>query len=251
MVRQMKHVFALCRILAAAVVIGGAGLALAEGEIYVLESSAPSIKVGKVYAPADTIAIPDGASIRVVLPSGKTQLIRGPFKGRAGDLAKGQRPNAGVIAWLRSLLATGGATENTPGATRSARPVEVAGSFSWTAVPVSVDSTFCIEKEAKLQLDRGAWFNAARVAVVDTAGALQGESKWTAGAKTAPWPSGVALRPDATYVLLVAERPQRKVTLRVLDRLPGEDDVLAVLEARGCRYQFEALVKEKIGAGRS
>jgi hypothetical protein len=118
-------------------------------------------------------------------------------------------------------------------------------------VPVSVDSTFCVEKGAKLQLDRGSWLSAGRISVVDTAGAQKGEATWASGAKTAPWPSGVALRSDATYVLLVPERPQRRVTLRVLDALPGEDDVLAVLQASGCRYQFDALVKEKIGADRS
>lgn len=249
----MKHMLGFRRALGAAFVLAVAsmGLALAQGEIYVLESTVPSIKAGKVFSPTDTIAIPDGGSIRAVMPSGKTQLIKGPYRGPAGELAKGQKPNAGVIAWIKSLLATGGSTENTPGATRSARPAELAASFSWNVVPVSVDSTFCVEKGAKLQLDRGPWFNAGRVAVIDPAGSQQGEATWAAGSKMAPWPSGVEPRPDATYALLVPERPQRKVTLRVLDRLPGEDDVLAVLEARGCRYQFEALVKEKMGADKS
>ena len=249
----MKHMLAVRRILVAAaiVAVAGMGLALAQGEIYVLELTVPSIKAGKVFAPKDTITIPDGGSIRAVMPSGKTQLIKGPYRGPAGELAKGQKPNAGVIAWIKSLLATGGSTENTPGATRSARPAAPAASFSWNVVPVSVDSTFCVEKGARLQLDRGPWFNAARVAVVDPASAQKGEATWESGSKTAPWPSGVELRGDATYALLVPERPQRSVTLRVLDSLPGEDDVLAVLEARGCRYQFEALVKEKMEAGKS
>ena len=58
------------------------------------------------------------------MPSGKTQTIKGPYSGPAGDLAKGQKPNEGVIAWIKNLLQTGGSTESTPGATRSMRPAE-------------------------------------------------------------------------------------------------------------------------------
>jgi hypothetical protein len=156
-----------------------------------------------------------------------------------------------VIAWLKSLLATGGATEDRPGTTRGVRPVERAAGFSWTAVPVSVDSTFCAVKGANLQLDRGAWAGAQRITVVDVAVARKGEATWAAGTPTTAWPADVALRPDTTYTLLVPDRPQREVTLRVLDSLPGEDDVLAVLQERGCRHQFEALVKGKIKGGGS
>jgi hypothetical protein len=245
----MKRRSTIFRVLGLTVVLiaASAGLARAQTQVYVLESSAPSVKVGKAYALTDKITIPAETSIRVVMPSGKTQTIRGPYSGLVADLAKGERPNAGVIAWLKNLLQTGGSTEKTPGATRGARP-QMAESFSWTVVPVTVDSTFCVEKGAKLQLDRGAWTNAGRMAIVDAAGSQQGEATWTGGSRTATWPANVALRPDTTYALLVPERPQRRVTLRVLDKLPGDDDVLTELEARGCRHQFEALVKEKMAA---
>jgi len=239
--------------LTAVLIAASAGLAQAQtqSQVYVLESSAPSVKVGRAYGSSDKIDIPAGTSIRIVMPSGKTQTIRGPYSGLVADLAKGEKPNAGVIAWLKNLLQTGGSTEKTPGAARSARPPEIAASFSWTVVPATVDSTFCVEKGAKLQLDRGAWTNAGRIAIVDAAGSQQGEATWTAGSKTAAWPTNVALRTDTTYSLLVPERPQRRVTLRVLDSLPGDDDVLTALEARGCRHQFEALVKEKMAAAKS
>lgn len=248
----MTHIHRLCCIVGALLVAAVAGIGQAAAqEIYVLESSAPGIRAGKVFAPGDRVMIPEGASIRAVLPSGKTQLIRGPYQGKASDLATGHRPNPGVIAWLKSLLATGGATENTPGATRSARPQIAAAGFSWTVVPASVDSTFCVEKGAVLKLDRGPLLKATRVTVVDVAVAKQGEATWASGSKTAAWPPAVALRADASYALLIPDQPRRTVTLRVLDRLPGDDDVLTELEARGCQFQFEALVREKTGAGKS
>jgi hypothetical protein len=79
----------------------------AGGPIYVLESSVPSINAGKVYALTDTIIIPDGTSIRAVMPSGKTQTIRGPYSGPASDLAKGHRSNEGVIAWIKKHSSDG------------------------------------------------------------------------------------------------------------------------------------------------
>jgi hypothetical protein len=45
-------------------------------------------------------------------------------------------------------------------------------------------------------------------------------------------------------------RPRRQITLRVLDRLPGEDSLLIELNRQGCSSQFEAWVRGKLAAGR-
>jgi hypothetical protein len=61
----------------------------------------------------------------------------------------------------------------------------------------------------------------------------------------------VPVRADAAYSLLGTEgQPRKQVTLRVLDSLPGDEDVLAVLATRECRYQFDAWVKGKVAAGK-
>jgi hypothetical protein len=36
----------------------------------------------------------------------------------------------------------------------------------------------------------------------------------------------------------------------VLDSLPAEDEILSELQKRGCKYQFEAWVREKLLAKR-
>lgn len=230
----------------------GSGLAQAQAQIYVLESSsAPSVKVGSAYALTDRITIPAGGSVRAVMPSGKTQTIRGPYSGLVGDLAKGQKPNEGVIAWIKNLLQTGGVSERTPGATRSMRPPEPRAGFSWTDVPVNVDITFCVEKGAKLQLLRAPSPRAERITVVDQTGAGRADVEWAAGSETVSWPAEIALRPDATYALLAPDnRPPRQVKLRVLGSLPGDDDVLAELAARDCKHQFDAWLKEKTAEGK-
>jgi hypothetical protein len=223
----------------------------AQAQVYVLESTAANVRAGIEIAMSDRISIPAGATIRVVMPSGKTQTISGPFSGTAAELAKGQPANDGVIAWIKSLVQTGGSTEKTPGVTRSARAPGLPASFSWTAIPTTVDSTVCVPKGAKLELVRGASPAADRVTVVDLTTATRADAEFAAGKLTAAWPGTIALQDDRAYVLLAPDnRPRRQVTLRVIDRLPGEDDILIELADRGCRYQFDAWVKEKLAGGK-
>ena len=228
--------------------------ASAQGQVYVIESTTGAVKVGTAFALDDRITVPAGASIRIVMPSGKTQTIKGPYSDAVAGLAKGQKANDGVMAWIKTLMQTGGSNERTPGATRSARAPGSPGppvSFSWTAVPVTINSTICVEKRAKLELRRNPSPRAERFIVVDMKTEQRGEVEFAPGSETAPWPAGVALRPDGEYVFLAPEnRPRRQVTLRVLDSLPGEDDLLAELAARECKHQFDAWVREKMSAGK-
>jgi len=223
------------------------GLAPALAQIYIIESTVPAIKVGAQLAMADSVSIPAGASVRAVLPSGKTQTVRGPYSGSVADLAKGQEVNEGVVGWLKSILQTGGASETTPGATRSVSvPRRSMPRFSWSQVPTSIDGSVCISKGAQLELARAPVPVAQRVAVVDVDSAARGEAEWPVNADLVPWPAGVAIRAGGAYYLLLEGRPRRQVKLEVLDKLPGDDDLLAVLQRRGCRYQFEAFLRQKL-----
>lgn len=237
--------------LSALLMATGSGTLQAQGQVYVLESTATNMKVGTAFAMTDRITVPAGASVRVVMPSGKTQMIKGPYSGVAAELAKGQKTNDGVVAWIKNLVQTGGSSEKTPGATRSARAPEQPAGFSWTAIPVTADSTICVEKGAKLQLRRMPSPSADRITVVDLATSERGEAVFAAGSDTAQWPAGVTPKPDGDYTLLAPEnRPRRQLSLRVLDSLPSEDDILAELAARECKYQFDAWVKEKMAASK-
>lgn len=236
--------------LAVAVTATTAGLSPARADVHVIESTAAAIRVGSRLEDHETIAIPAGAQVRVVLPSGKTQTLKGPYKGAVADLAKGQPRNEGVMAWLREILKTGGATEATPGATRGIgreAPKPRVG-FSWSAVPVTQDGNVCVEKGARLQLVRAPRLPAGRVAVIDAASSERGEAQWEAGSDSAAWPANLAPRPDGTYYILLPDPPRRQVTLRVLPQLPAEDDILAELQRLGCKAQFEAWMRDKVAA---
>lgn len=237
---------------AAALMLAPAMLATARADIYVVESSVAAIAAGSRLADSAKISIPAGGYIRAVLPSGKTQTIRGPYSGPVAELSKGQPRNEGVLAWIRTMLETGGSTEVTPGATRSIgrEAAKVRAGFSWSVVPVTADGTVCIGKAGGLQLLRPPSSRGERVTVMDTASAAQGDAQWEPGSETAAWPAGVAARTGGVYYVMIEGRPRRQVTLQVLDPLPADNDVLTELHRLGCKPQFEAWVREKMAASK-
>jgi hypothetical protein len=70
--------------------------------------------------------------------------------------------------------------------------------------------------------------------------------QWEAGSDTAAWPANLTSRPDGTYLIVMVDRPPRRITLRVLAKLPTDDDVLTELHELGCKQQFEAWVGERV-----
>jgi hypothetical protein len=227
-----------------------AGTTAARADIYVIESTVAAVSVGATLKSDDSLAIPANGQIRAVLPSGKTQTIRGPFNGKVSDLAKGT-PNEGVWAWMVNMAKTGGSSEITTGATRSVAPAGKPRAFSWAEVPTGVNGSICVEKGAKVLLTRTAAARLDRVTLVDTASGERAEVKWEAGSQTAEWPSSLQLRADGAYQLFQQDRPKRDVTLRVVDKLPAEDDLLAELQKLGCQHQFNAWLRDKVTAGKS
>ena len=224
----------------------------AHADVYVLESTTTTISSGSHLAASDTIIIPKGSFIRAVLPSGKTQTIKGPYSGSVADLDKGQPHNDGVISWIRNILETGGSKEATPGATRGIRrePAVVNMAFSWSAVPVTADAVVCIARNGTVQLVRAPSPRAERVTIVDTLSGARGEAQWEAGGADAAWPANLTPRADTIYYLLIPDRPQRQLRFRILEQLPADDDVLVVLQGEGCRSQFNAWVRERLASKR-
>jgi hypothetical protein len=235
----------LAALLTVLLIAPGSAWVQGQARIYVIESTVSTIQVGKEYALTDTIALPAGATIRAVMPSGKTQTIRGPYSGSVADLAKGQKLNERVFAWIRNFFETGGAQEKTTGAARGMLPPPSPSPFSWTAVPVWEDNVLCVVKGDSLQLVRPASQATARITVVDIERAQKGEARWAKGSLSTAWPSSVGLRPDAIYTLLVPDQEPRELKLRILDRVPGDEDLLTELAARGCRHQFDAWMRSR------
>ena len=243
-----KRTFALSPLLLALLLMAILAPSPARADVYVLESTTAAISPGKHLSSGEIITIPDGSYIRAVLPSGKTQTIRGPFSGPVANLDKGQAHNEGVLAWIRGLLETGGAREATPGATRSIslQPAVLRLPFSWSAIPVTTDATLCIKKGSAVELVRPASWRAQKVTILDPASGARGEAEWEAGSATVPWPPGLALNADGIYYVLVPDRPQRQITVRLLDAPPPDEEMLVRLHALGCKPQFDSWVRDRV-----
>lgn len=230
----------------ALVLIAFAAPAGAQTEILVAESTAPGIAAGARLGMDASVEIPGGGHIRVVLPSGKTQTIRGPFSGKVADLAKGAAPNAGLWAMVTDMLKTGGSTEKTMGATRSvSRPTGKPRGFSWVELPTAAEGNICLQKGASVLLTRVSTTRRDRVTLIDMSGGQRGEAVWEQGSQTATWPSEVTLRAGGTYQMMVQDMPMRQVTVRIVDKLPEDDDVLTALYEQGCQQQMATWLRER------
>ena len=116
-------------------------------------STVASVIVGTHLAMGDKLSIPSGGQIRAVLPTGKTQTIRGPFEGKVSDLAKGAQ-NEGVWSWMKNMLKTGGSTEITTGATRSvSREAASRGRSRGRRCRPRSTASICVQKGAKVLAD--------------------------------------------------------------------------------------------------
>jgi hypothetical protein len=237
--------------LAAFALVGGvamlAGLTAAAADIYVMESSVPGMKVGARLADSESLSLPAGGHIRAVLPTGKTQTIRGPFSGKVADLTKGMESNESLMGPVRKILETGGSRETTTGGTRSvAAKAQRPRGFSLVEVPSWVSGKVCVLKGGSVVLVRQSTAGAERAMLVDGKSFERAQVAWEAGSAAAVWPASLKLQPDATYQVLVPDREGRDVTLRVLDKAPDEDDMLVELHKLGCTYQLETWLRERM-----
>jgi hypothetical protein len=223
-----------------------AGLTGAAADIYVMESTVPGMRVGVRLASGETLTVPSGTYVRAVLPSGKTQTIRGPFSGKVADLAKGAESNESLMEPVRRILETGGATETTTGGTRSVARVGRSRAFSLVEIPSWVNGKVCVLKGGNVALVRQSTGGAERAMLVDAKSFERAQLTWESGSATAAWPATLKLASDATYQVMVPDRESRDITVRVLDKAPADDDMLIELHKLGCSYQLESWLRERM-----
>ena len=224
-----------------------AGITCAAADIYVMESSVPGMRAGARLADNEILTLPAGGHIRAVLPSGKTQTIRGPFNGKVSDLSKGVASNESLMDPVRKILETGGSRETSTGGTRSvAAKAQRPRGFSLVEIPAWVNGKVCVLKGGNVVLARQSTAGAERAVLVDAKSFERAQVTWEAGSATAAWPASLKLQPDATYQVLVQDREGRDVTLRVLDKAPDEDDTLIELHKAGCTHQLETWLRERM-----
>ncbi len=234
---------------------------MAHAELMVLSSSAPSVKSGVVLGDAATLDIPAGAKVRVMLPSGRTQEIKGPAKPKVADISKGEARNEGLWNDVVNVISRQkSASESVVGAVRSAAPPSGTRgynatppapkpSFSWRMVPIDPGGDVCIEKGAALELLRTRPGKPLSVAIVNRQDQKRGEATFAVGSVTAAWPASVGSE-VGIYQISFPDGPARTIRLRPIAPLPAADETLRVLHGQRCLAQVEAWLAGVALAGR-
>lgn len=210
-------------------------------DVLIVSSEVATLKPGQQVGAADRIEVPAGARVRVLLPSGKTQLITGPASGAVGEIAKGGPIAEGVWAKAKDLIATGGASAARPGATRGSIGGAGAAVFAWNVVPAGASGNVCVGQGAQLKLARATSDKAGEATLLDTAANARAPVVWPPQSALADWPASLPPRADGVYQVITANARPVVLTLRVVDRSrTDEDSTLAALLEKECRAQAQS-----------
>jgi hypothetical protein len=228
------------------------GFAQARADVYVIESTVPNMRTGIRLTAEETLTVPPDAYVRFVLPSGKTQTIRGPYSAKVSELIKGVASNESLIDSVRKLLETGGSKDNVAGAVRSAAlTANKPRNFSLMEIATWVNGKACVLKGANIVLARQSTSGAESAVLVDAKSFERAQVEWEAGNATTAWPAKLTLRADTTYQVLMQDREGRDITVRLMDKAPDQDDMLIELHNLGCTHQLETWVRELAVKGKS
>ena len=82
-------------------------------DVVILDSTAATLEAGALVAEETVVSIPSGAAVTVIMPSGDTKIINGPYSGPLG--ATSEVASAGIA----ELTATRGGDTKVLGAVRA------------------------------------------------------------------------------------------------------------------------------------
>lgn len=249
-----------------------AGLALSAGantamaDVIVIGSSAANLKLGAVIKDDATLDLKAGERVRIMLPSGRTQELKGPTAVKVATLGAGEQRNDGLWNDVRRLVADQKtASESQVGAVRSVVPKSRtsgasdlsatrsmgagAPTFSWRQVSIDSDGDVCVEKSAPLELLRGAPGRPISVTVVNLQSKTRAAADFGVGSATTAWPQAVGVD-VGRYTVVLPDGAKREIRLRPIDPLPVADDTIRLLHSQRCLKQVEAWLRGQLIAVR-
>jgi hypothetical protein len=104
--------------LAGAALLAVMVVAPARADVIIQDPGATGLRIGTVLKDSDKLVVATGTSVVVVLPSGNTKTVKGPYDGTVADITKNVALNqAAWNDWLKRLKQTESPTGGV-GATR-------------------------------------------------------------------------------------------------------------------------------------
>lgn len=222
----------------------------AQAQVIVLQSTVGQFKAGSTLSKSTQVTIPEGGSMTVVLASGATRTINGPFSGKVSSLSSGGSSNAALFNAVKDYIKTGGSSQKRVGALRSlapsAKPRSIGGGaapkFSWTSVPLTASGDYCVEKGAPLKLERQRAGKPMIVTLVDLQSTRRVQINFGSTDAEVDWPAELPVR-NASYAILTKGRAMKQLRLRLIAPLPQADQTLQVLHGQRCNIQFGAYLR--------
>lgn len=211
------------------------------GDLVVVTSTAPTFAPGKMVAAGASIDLPKGAQVTLVSESGQMVTLKGPRSGPAGATAtKGKDGN--LVKALSRLVSSGGKETEALGAMRSAGGTSGPGS-PWM-VNIGRSGKVCVAAGKGPEL----WRSDSASEVTLTLKGLKGGGKvslpWPAGSQTLAWPSAVALKDGASYMVRIKGSPTaRRLTVHLVPgTLPSDAHRAVWMAEKGCKRQAKRLL---------
>jgi hypothetical protein len=261
-VTKRRLVIASTLALSAMVLVGSNN---AQAQLLVLSSNWEKLPANTELGEADHLNIPEGITVRVLLPSGSTTVITGPADKLVKDLIKGQPLHEALWNRIKNYLA--GRDHNKSAGSRS--PLSERGpearkallSFSIVPIPAFVsDGAICVLNETPLSFSRLGVvplpnvpertpimrFSAGKTTLDEKHAVI----RWEGESDTAPWPGSVSVVNGGWYFAAPNFGLQSRFEIRTVARASIDgDDVLKVLEENRCYEQMKALVWRLSGRG--
>ncbi len=221
----------------------------AYADIIILSSGAPGLKSGQILKDNSRLKIPAGKSVQLILPSGATKTLKGPFDGNLSKISKGEKSDAGLFKRLVDVVKnnrkddSGFAAVRRVGRPSAMRPPE----FSWTSIPAETTGTFCFAEGEQLILLRPRNLTQNKMTLRHTASDKSVTVSWGEGQKTALWPDRLHPTDKSSYGFLLTDRTERTVNFRMVERaMLGGDDILRTLHRRGCQKQLVTWLRQRL-----
>lgn len=86
------------RLLGALVFVASSfGSAAYAADIVILDSSTSALQVGDVVPAEQSVAIPSGAVVTLIMANGETRVVDGPYSGPLGDASGGEGGGIGAL----------------------------------------------------------------------------------------------------------------------------------------------------------
>jgi len=230
---------------ALALIICLAAMAADAETFVVVESSASDVKVGTEFGDGAEITVADQARVVLVGSSGQMVTLTGPFQG----VPKGPSsatPQNRVYTAIASLVARSGTTV---GVSRAAAPrwrADVARTPDDVfAIDASEGGDTCLYDPSKAQVTRDPSAGSGDTTITAMEGSATATVAWTAGFAYAPWPQGIPLTDEASYVIEQTGQSAAAIaTIHLLKVDPTMTSVqrVAQIAERGCEAQARLLL---------